>query len=92
MKSIISSHNKQILTPKNKQVGSNCRIKNSCAHDKKCLTSQLIYQGDVTNNLDDEYKYYLGLAETTFKEPYSNHKSSFNNENSKNSMELSKYI
>ena len=59
MKSIISSHNKQILTPKNKQVGSNCRIKNSCAHDKKCLTSQLIYQGDVTNNLDDEYKYYL---------------------------------
>ena len=27
---------------------------------------------DVTNNLDDEYKYYLGLAETTFKEEYGN--------------------
>ena len=32
---------------------------------------------DVTNNLDNEYKYYLGLAETTFQERYSNHKSSF---------------
>ena len=92
MKSIISSHKKQILTPKNKEVGYNSRIKNFCPLHNKCLTSQLIYQGDVTNNLDDEYKYYLGLAETTFKEPYSNHKSSFNNENSKNSMELSKYI
>ena len=92
MKSIISSHNKQILTPKNKQVGCNCRVKNSCPLDSKCLTSQLIYQADVTNNLDNEYKYYLGLAETTFKERYSNHKSSFKNENSKNSTELSKYV
>ena len=92
MKSIISSHNKQIFTPKNIQVGCNCRIKNSCLLDNKCLRSELTYQADVTNNLDDEYKYYLGLAETTFKERYSNHKSSFNNENSKNSTELSKYV
>ena len=92
MKSIISSHNKRILTPKNKQVGCNCIMKNSCTLDNKCLTSQLIYQADVTNNLDDKYKYYLGLPETTFKERYSNHKSSFNNENSKNSMELSKCL
>ena len=89
MKSIISSHNKQILTPKNKKVGSNCRTKNSCPLDNKCLKSQLVYQADVTNNLDDEYKYYLGIAETTFKERCSDHKSSFNNENSKNSTELS---
>ena len=57
--------------------------------DNKCLTSQLIYQPDVTNNLDNEYKYYL---ETTFKERYSNHKSLFKNENSKNCTELSKYF
>ena len=92
MKSIISSHNKQILTPKNKQVGCNCRVKNSCPLENKCLKSQLIYQAGVTNTLDNEYKYYLGLAETTFKEQYSNHKSSFKNENSKNSTELSKYV
>ena len=92
MKSIISSHNKQILTPKNKQLGCNCRIKNFCPLDNKCRTSQLIYQTEVKNSLGDEYKYYLRLAETTFKERYSNHKSSFNNENSKNSTELPKYV
>ena len=92
MKSIISSHNKQILTLKNKQVGWNCRLNNSCTLDNKCLTSQLIYQGDATNSLDDEYKYYLRLAETTFNEWYTNHRSLFNNENSKNRTELSKYV
>ena len=92
MKSIISSHNKQILIPKNKQIKCNFRIKNSCPLDNKCLTSQLIYQADVKNNLDDECKYYVGLARTTFQERYSNQRSSFNNENSKNSTELSKYV
>ena len=92
MKSKISSHNKQILTRKNKQVGCNFRVKNSGPLDNICLTSQLIYQDDVTNDLDNEYKYYLRLAETTFKERYSNHKSSFKNENSKNSTELSKNL
>ena len=92
IKLIISSHSKQILTPKNKQVACNCRIKNSCPLNNKFQTSQLIYQADVTNNLDNEYKYYLGLAETTFKEQYSNRKSLFKNENSKSSIELSKYL
>ena len=73
-------------------VGCHCRFKNSFPLDNKCLTSQLIYQADVTNNLDNEYKYYLGFAETTCKERYSNHKSSFKSENSKNSTELSKYV
>ena len=41
---------------------------------------------------NDECKYYLGLAETTFKERYTNHESSLNNENSKNSTELLKYV
>ena len=68
MTSIISCHIKQILTSKNKQVGCNCRVKNSCPLDNKCLTLQLIYQADVTNNLDDMYMYYLGFAKTTFKE------------------------
>ena len=91
MKSI-STHNKKILTPKNKQVRYNCRVKNSCPLDNKCLISQLIYQVNVTNTLDEGYKYYLGLAGTTFKERYSNHKSLIKNKNSKNSTELLKYV
>ena len=92
MKSIISSKNKQILTPKNKQVGCGCRVKNPCPLDNKCLISQLLYQVVVTNNFEDKYKYYLEYAETSFKERYGNHKSSFKNENSKNSTGLSKYV
>ena len=92
MKSIISGHNKQILKSKNKQVGCNFKVKKSCPVDNKRLASQLIYQADVTNDLDDEYEYCLGLAETTFKERYGNYKSSFENENSKNSTQLSKYV
>ena len=41
---------------------------------------------------DNEYKYYLGLAETTFKERHNNHKKSFKNVHYKNNTELSKYI
>ena len=92
MKSIISNHDKQILIPKNKQIKCNFRIKNTCPLDNKCLISQLIYQAVVKNNLDDECKYYVRLAGTTFKERYSNQKSSFTNEGSKNSTELSKYV
>ena len=47
----------------------------------------------ISQYVTNEYKYCLGLAETTFKEPYSSsHKSSFKNGNSKNSMELTKYV
>ena len=70
MYSIISSHDKEILTPKSKQIWCNSRVKKSWPLDNKYLTLQLIYQAHVTNNLDNEYKYYLGLAETTFKERY----------------------
>ena len=65
-------------------------MKNPCWLDNKCVISQLIYQADVTNNLDDECS--LGLAETTFKEQYSKNKSLFKNGNSKNITELSKYV
>ena len=56
------------------------------------MTPKVIYPADVTNDTDDTYKYYLGLEETPFKDRYNNHKSSFRNENQKNSTELSKYV
>ena len=88
MKSIISSRNIKInkLNPTAKSITLARYV------DNQCLTLQLIYQVDVTNSLDDERKYYLGLAEATFKERYDNHKSSFENENSRKSTELSKYV
>ena len=53
---------------------------------------KVIYQADVTNGTDGTYKYYLGLAETSFKDKYNNHKSSFWKINKKTSTELSKYV
>ena len=92
LKSIISGYNKQKLHPKPQQYGCNCRDKSNCLLDNKCLMPQIIYQADVTNDTDDTYKYYLGLAETSFKDRYRNHISSFNNEQHKNKTELSRYI
>ena len=92
MKSIISAHNKQILRPSIKESGCNCRDKNDCPLDNKCKTTRLIYQADVTNNVDNEYKYYLGLTDTTFKERFNNHTMSFRNEFRKTNTELSKYV
>ena len=71
--SIISGHGKQMLHPKPQQYGCNWRDKNNCPPDNKCLTQQIVYQADVTNDTDDIYRYYLGLAETSFKYKCRNH-------------------
>ena len=92
VKSIITGHNKQILHPEPPQYGCNCRDKNNYPLHNKCLTPQIVYQADVTNDTDDTYKYYLGLAKTSFKDRYRKHVSSFNNEQQKNKAELSKYV
>ena len=66
MKSIISDHNKQVLRKETQQFGCNCKDKNTCPLDNKCLTPQVIYQADVTNDTDDTCKFYIGLTETPF--------------------------
>ena len=56
MGSITSSHNKQVLQPRNENYGCNFRKKENCLLDKKCLTSNIIYESQITNNTNDEYK------------------------------------
>ena len=62
------------------------------SNGKQCLTPQIAYHIDVSNNNDNETKFYYGLIETSFKEKYGNHKRSFRNEWYKIDTELSKYI
>ena len=81
-----------MLQPKPRTNGWSCRDKNTFPLDKKCLTPKVIYQADFTSDTDDTYKYYLGLAERSFKDRYNNHKPSFHNDQPKNSTELSKYV
>ena len=68
MGSVISAHNQSLLTPNNNSFGCNCRNKSNCPLEEKCLTPKVIYQAYVTNDVDEEYKFYYGLTETSFKE------------------------
>ena len=92
MKSILSAHNKQILNETNEQYECNCRRKNECPLDNKCLTPKIVYGAEVTNNIDEETKKYIGMAETPFKDRYRNHIKDFKNKKYNKSTELSKYI
>ena len=92
MGSIISAHNWRLLTPNNSSFGCNCRNKSNFPLEEKYLTPKVIYQADVANDVDGEYKFYYGLTESSFKERFRNHTISFNHRRYQNKIELSKYI
>ena len=92
MTSIVSSHNKQVLQPRNESYGCNCRKKEKCQLDNKYLTPNIIYKVQIPNNTDGELKKYLGAAEFSFKERYSNHTRHFKQKKYMKCTELSKYI
>ena len=93
MKSIISSHNKHVLSNANAPTPQpdtcNCRKKSDCPLEGKCLQTNVIYQATVTTETATET--YVGLA-TNFKERYRNHKTSFRHSKRRNETELSKYV
>ena len=69
-----------------------CRVGNDFSLQHKCLTPGIVYQATVTNNKDDVERIYYGFCETTFKERYRNHTSSFRHEKIRNETELFIYI
>ena len=76
MKSIISSHNKALLSDYHRSQTQTtekeytCGKKDQCPLDGKCLTQNLVYQATVSTQSSSET--YVGLA-TNFKERYRNH-------------------
>ena len=90
--SIIFSLNKEVLQPRNENYGCNCRKKEICSLDNKCLTPNIIYESQITNNTNNEQKKYLGVAETSFMKRYSNHTGYFKYKKNMKCTELSKYI
>ena len=71
--SVISSHNRNILSPKQQSFGFNCRVKNECPLNCECHTPSVIYRADVNIDSNNKEKFYFGSADTTFKERYRNH-------------------
>ena len=76
MKAIIAGHNKRILAAERSETEEklcNCRDKAACPVGNACLKSAVIYKASVTST--EGVKEYVGLAETTFKARFTNHKS-----------------
>ena len=69
----------------------NCRNKQECPLQGKCLTRGVIYQAKVDNTSDNTSESYIGLA-TEFKSRYRNHLTTFRNCEKRTSTELSKHI
>ena len=80
------------IKTKNRELCLQLQRKDSCPMENRCLTPQIIYCVNVSNNKDNDSKFYYGLTEMSFKERYGNHKRSFRHERYRNDTELSKYI
>ena len=91
MSSILTSRNKKILAENEKQYECNCRNKDECPLENKCLTPRVIHEADVITS-NTSRKFYIGLSDTPFKERYNNHNCDFRNRHYEKSTELSKYI
>ena len=97
MQSIINKHNNRIMSNtanEEQNQGCKCRNQSECPLQNICETKNVIYKATVTtknNNIEDssideeeEEKVYIGVTENEFKERYTQHKSTFKNQNSKN--------
>ena len=60
-------------------------MRNTCPLQNQWQTPNLIHRANVENEVTDEKKMYFGLAATTCKERFGNHKKDFHHkEHSKN--------
>ena len=72
----MSAHNSNISNPKVEQENQkecNCRKKNECPVENKCLQEGVIYQATVERG-DNRTDTYIGLTATAFKDRLRNHK------------------
>ena len=94
VRSIITSHNTRIIRRSQSQNintdNCNCRNKQACPLQNKCMSKDIVYKGTVITNNTQDTKHYIGMTSNTFKERYRNHIKSFTHK--KYSNELSKHV
>ena len=93
----IKAHNNKILNQETSQSITdsdqekcNCRQKEECPLNKKCLTTAIVYPATV--HYDGKTAKYIGLTEGDFKTRYKNHIKSFKHIKYKTETELSKLV
>jgi hypothetical protein len=94
VKTIISNHNKKILSKPEEQVEErlcNCRCRDNCPLDGECLRSAIIYKATVDAGAGVPEQQYIGATEPPWKERYRNHKCSFEKVYRRTESCLSKY-
>ena len=80
MKTIVTNHNKKILNGKDETETTkcNCQQKASCPLKGNCLSTNTLYAGKISSNLQNyRCKEYVGLSAPPWKLRYGNHKLSF---------------
>ena len=89
MTNLIKQQNARVLKNQEhtEKSSCNCRVRDNCPLDGKCLHECILYQANVITN--NECKKYLRAAEGEFKLRYNNHTMSFRH---KNYTQLSKYL
>ena len=93
MSTIISAHNKKILSTKEEtnKARCNCQKKNNCPVPGECYRSKVVYHATVQHP-DGKKAEYIGCTEPPFKQRFANHKKSFTHATYKSETTLSKYI
>ena len=95
MDAIIKSHNATVLSPTPVTEPRLCSCpkakKADCPLGGKCLTRHIVYRADVIVE-GRETKCYYGIADTTFKERYNNHTSSFRHRKNSTKTALSIHL
>ena len=91
-KNFIKQHNARVLKNQehSEKRSCNCRVKNNCPLDRKCLHECIVYQAIVVTNI--ECREYFGTADGEFKLHYNNHIMSFRHKKHEKHAELSKYL
>ena len=70
----------------------NCRQKNCCLLDGKCLTKCVVYKATVTETNSKKQETYIGLTENEFKTKFNLQKSLFKLEHKRTTTTLSEHI
>ena len=77
MGSVTDIHNRRSIQSTSNNHGCNCRNRDECPLDNKCLTANIVYKVVVSAPSKPDKKYF-GIGETSFKERFRNDTTDFN--------------
>ena len=93
----IAAHNAKVLSKEREEPEGrmcNCRKKDECPLQGRCLEEAVVYQADVITEKEEEEETqtYYGLTEGTFKDRYNSHQFDMRHQKNRHSTALSKYV